>query len=63
MLVELLTSPQSVLSQEVISRRIVLISKEIDRHIETEAQMVNFVGEIINKVDYARAKLILSDIQ
>jgi hypothetical protein len=59
LLVELLTSPQPVLSQEELS----LISKEIDRHIETEAQMVNFVGEIINKVDYARAKLILSDIQ
>ena len=57
-LVKLLTSPQPVLSQKELE----LISREIDKHIETEAQMVKLVGELLKEVEDPRVKLILSAI-
>lgn len=57
-LVQFLTSAQPVITQEEFD----LVAKEIDNHIETEAQMIKFVEEIISKVNDARIKFILSAI-
>lgn len=57
-LVEFLTSPQPALSQEEFE----VISKEIDKHIETEAEMVKLVGELLQSIDDSRVKLILGAI-
>jgi rubrerythrin len=57
-LVKLLTSPQPVLSQEELE----LLSKEVDKHIETEALMVKLVGELLKEVEDPRLKLVLSTI-
>ncbi|MDK6028077.1 ferritin-like domain-containing protein [Ignisphaera sp. 4213-co] len=55
---ELLTSPQPVISDSELE----IISKEIEKHIETEAQMIKIVGEALQHTNDPRLKLILAAI-
>lgn len=55
-LVELISSVQPALSQEELQ----VVSKEIDKHIDTEAKMIELVSGILKRVEYSKPKLILS---
>jgi rubrerythrin len=57
-LVEFLSSVQPALTQEEYKA----VIEEVDKHIETEAQMIRIARETLEKVDDPRIKLILSAI-
>lgn len=57
-IVDLLSIPQPVISEEEFKE----IVKEIESHIETEAKMIEFVKNMLKNIDDARLKLLLSAI-